>query len=182
MRSSASTGNRSSAERKAGRSNEAIVSRIREVLDYDTKSGVMTWRISEHSRSKGKRAGCLDKTDGYRYIRIDGQLYGEHRVAYMHAFGVIAPGLQVDHINRDPSDNRLANLRAVPPSVNACNTVRADTARGVIKRRNGSWSCQIRMDGRRVTATFATEAEAIAHHATLAARRSRQAVSHGAAQ
>lgn len=36
-------------------------------------------------------------------------------------FGVIPEGLVIDHINRDPSDNRIENLRVVTQALNLTN-------------------------------------------------------------
>lgn len=98
---------------------------------YDAATGAMNWRAS------GKAAGSFD---GRRVrIVIDGERYMAHRLAWLYVHGEW-PRHQIDHINGDPRDNRLANLRDVPAATNNQNrraaSVRSKTrALGVVERR-----------------------------------------------
>lgn len=91
--------------------------RLREVLHYDPDTGEFRWRIkgSARRRTVGSR-----RKRGYIQIGIDGRSYQAHRLAYLWMIGVW-PSEQVDHINRNPSDNRWSNLRAATHSENARN-------------------------------------------------------------
>jgi len=46
-------------------------------------------------------------------VEFLGSLYPAHRVIWRMCNGPIPRGMMVDHINRDPTDNRLKNLRLV---------------------------------------------------------------------
>lgn len=84
--------------------------RLREVLDYDPLTGVFSWRVRLSNRGVvGTRAGTPLK-GGYVAIRIDGVRYLAHRLAWLYTHGSWPPAL-IDHKDRDPSNNRLANLR-----------------------------------------------------------------------
>jgi HNH endonuclease len=87
--------------------------RLRELLRYDPESGAFFWVAKSARRANrvpvGKEAGYLG-VDGRRQIRLDGKLYKAHRLVWLHVFGHW-PKEQIDHINNDPSDNRLCNLR-----------------------------------------------------------------------
>lgn len=54
-------------------------------------------------------------------------------------------GMVIDHINRDPSDNRKENLRCVTEVENALNSERCDNASGIwYHRQVGYWCVRVR--------------------------------------
>lgn len=57
----------------------------------------------------------------YKQVTVDGKKMDLHRHLWEQANGPIPEGMQIDHINRDPLDNRLENLRCVTVSVNQLN-------------------------------------------------------------
>jgi hypothetical protein len=57
---------------------------------------------------------------GYRRASIDGNHYKVHRLIYKLYHGC-EPNI-IDHINRNPSDNRITNLRAATDKENSYNT------------------------------------------------------------
>lgn len=86
--------------------------RLKELLNYDPATGVFTWLkpVNRYSMVKpGDRAGCLHKR-GYIHIKVDGDCYKAHRLAWLYVHGRW-PEPSIDHINRDKADNRLVNLR-----------------------------------------------------------------------
>lgn len=109
---------------------------VRELLDYNPETGVFVWkprgrhRFSAdidfnrwNSRNAGSRAGGVTcNTKGYtsRRIKIFSSTQKEHRLAWMWMTGEYPPE-QVDHRNRDATDNRWHNLRASTNSENAKN-------------------------------------------------------------
>ena len=95
--------------------------RLREILDYDPDTGVFTRRVTTSNRAKiGDMAGFI-KSNGYRYICIDGKTYREHRLVWLFITGAW-PDAEIDHINLEKADNRFANLRAATRSENLANT------------------------------------------------------------
>ena len=66
--------------------------------------------------------GSMDK-DGYLIIKIKGKQYKAHRLVYAYFHGRF-PELEIDHINRQRTDNRIENLREVDRQTNVDNTVR----------------------------------------------------------
>ena len=90
---------------------------LKVVLDYDPESGVFQWAVGH--RLAGRVAGHKSWL-GYVTINIDGKTYTAHRLAWFYVHGCW-PRHQVDHINRNGYDNRIANLRDVPGWVNAQN-------------------------------------------------------------
>lgn len=85
------------------------------------KDGGLFWKKSPQcSIKKGDRAGC-ESYQGYRYVRVKGKTYREHRVIFILVNGAIDSSLVVDHINGIRSDNRIENLRQLTTSENAMN-------------------------------------------------------------
>lgn len=118
------------------------VERLRELLEYNSETGVFTWVVGQ---CQGKRAGSQDQR-GYKTVLIDGKRYYIHRLAWLYMTGDW-PKKQIDHINRDKSDQRFANLRDVAKSRNMLNSgLRADNRsgfRGVsFHAQRGRWGAQ----------------------------------------
>ena len=143
--------------------------RVRELLDYDPETGVFTWKVSRGRAPKGAMAGKNDPR-GYLMIRVDRRGCWAHRLAYLYMTGAM-PAADVDHINRDKSDNRWANLRAASRSDNLANASQrpgsASGYRGVTWDRNGNcWSVRIFARGKRVhVGQFRDKVDAAKAHA-----------------
>lgn len=86
-------------------------------------------------------------TWGYRLVRVcfRGKRYGilAHRLAWYIYKGVMPKG-QIDHIDRDPTNNLESNLRDVTQSVNQHNR----KARGyTLEKSTGKYYAQIKLHG-----------------------------------
>ena len=91
--------------------------------------------------------------------------YVQHRKDLLHRVIMKAPpGVFVDHINGNPSDNRRENLRLCTHAQNMQNSkVRAHSGTGVkgVQKHANRYRARIRQDGRQVTlGNFLTMAEA----------------------
>lgn len=100
---------------------------VRRALDYDPETGKFTWRWRDdiarrwNRRWAGKPAGNLNRA-GRVQLTINFSNYLGHRLAWMHFYGE-AP-CEIDHINGDSGDNRIANLRLATKSQNMANMKR----------------------------------------------------------
>ena len=133
--------------------------RLRELLNYDPDTGVFTWKAPKSNRIKvGQKAGAALKHVDYRQIGIDGTTYRAHRLAWMYVYGEDPGPLQVDHINRDRSDNRIGNLRLTTNQENHFNL----PCKGCYFRGDRQqWCAQITFDGvSQHLGYFMTEVEA----------------------
>jgi hypothetical protein len=154
------------------------IGRLNEVLSYDSESGRLFWRKDQRGGFKrsvmihaaGDEAGC-SRADGRRVVRVDGRLLMAYRVAWALHSGQWPEG-EIDHINGDHSDDRIANLREVSRRVNQQNIRAAHAGKktsrylGVYRNKPGRskpWRAAIQAGGRQVyIGTFASEADAYA--------------------
>ncbi len=93
---------------------------LHELLDYDPNTGEFRWKVSKkHDIKIGDIAGTFDRRKR-RQIVINRKFYKAHRLAWFYVYGVW-PKINLDHINGDPSDNRIANLRECNQAENCQN-------------------------------------------------------------
>lgn len=84
--------------------------RLRTLLDYCQETGRFTWRFNRGGRAvAGSVAGATDKR-GYICINVDCHLYKAHRLAWLYVYGEWPDG-EIDHIDGQPANNAIANLR-----------------------------------------------------------------------
>lgn len=92
------------------------------LFSYCPDTGTLTRRACSGGQAAGTPVGTK-RPDGYLVVQIDGLQYRAHRVAYAIHHGRDPWPLQIDHVNRDRSDNRAANLRAVTGRQNRANSL-----------------------------------------------------------
>lgn len=109
---------------------------LKEMLRYNSRTGVFKHAKKRSNVRPGDIAGCLGP-DGYRYIGVGGRQYKASRLAVLYKTGAWPEG-QVDHKNRNRSDDRWANLRDTTHAENQqnCNPIRKNNTSGV---RGVSW-------------------------------------------
>lgn len=143
--------------------------RVRQTLNYDPETGEFTWRIKKQRGVVGKSANILKvKENGKRYFRIElaGKLHPAHRLAWFYTFNRW-PVDEIDHLNGNGLDNRLANLREVVKGENAKNArLRADNVSGVTgvcrHKSTGKWQAQIKVNGQaRYLGLFSNKQDAV---------------------
>lgn len=139
---------------------------LRECMDYDPQAGVLTWKIrppfhfsdgtkaAEHqaaiwnAKYAGKEAFLGIGNHGYRTSSVGGKRFTGHRVAWAIHYGEWPEG-EIDHINGNRCDNRIANLRDVSRRENAKNlATKSGRVRGVYWYPPTSrWAVKIQSDG-----------------------------------
>ena len=96
-------------------------SELKELLDYNSDTGIFTWKVNIAKNVKvGHIAGNVKDT-GYIRIKINKKMYLAHHLAFLYVFNSI-PSNMIDHINGNRADNRLCNLREVTNAENQYNS------------------------------------------------------------
>lgn len=96
--------------------------RLKELLRYNPATGEFVRLVSLINFVKvGSVAGHIQKRHGYVRISVDGHSYFAHRLAWLYMTGRF-PALEIDHKDRNPSNNCWSNLREATHSQNQANT------------------------------------------------------------
>lgn len=129
---------------------------LRAAFDYDPESGKITNKVRRANAMAGSSAGSMRK-DGYIQILFNYKKYLAHRIAWKIYTGQ-EPPVHIDHLNRNPSDNRWCNLRESDPFKNQGNRKSGKGFNLPGAKRNGNRWCARCVEGH--LGQFDTELEA----------------------
>ena len=151
-----------------------VLAELKKFSSYDPETGLFICTVQRISTGKYRvRKSKIKpgKVFGFRVghceplgMQVAGKLYGLHRLAWLWAYGKW-PENEIDHINGDPTDNRLVNLRDVSRTLNQRNQRKAkNNTSGVIgvcwHSRIGRRQARIGVGGKRLH---------LGYHASIAA-------------
>jgi len=127
--------------------------RLKSLLMYNPDTGVFVRRVKIKNQPAGTIVGTV-QTGGYLGCSIDGKLYKMHRLAWLYHYGCW-PANQLDHINHNPADNRIVNLRDVSCAQNHQNRARKTKSKsgylGVTwHNRDKRWQAHIEINGKAI--------------------------------
>ena len=122
------------------------IDELRNSFKYNPDTGDMFSLPSGRHRPPNSR--------GYIRLNHNGRMLQGHRVAWALYHGELPdPSLEIDHINGNPSDNRISNLRLVSQSDNLRNKNKYKNCKhgypGILleKNRERCWRAQIGVNG-----------------------------------
>lgn len=152
-------------------------SRLKEMLSYDPDTGLFRYAKARPRVRVGNVAGHQHKGHGYIQIKLDDRLYLAHRLAWLYVHGDW-PTDQLDHIDRDRVNNRIANLREVDNARNAQNCGLQQNNKSGGKdvcwyKRKSRWMVRITIDGERKFLGYFAD-----HNDALTARLNAEKVYH----
>ena len=138
----------------------------KEIFDYfayDPETGGLRWKRDNGRKCpKGKKIGCKNER-GYIRAGFKGKLYYGHRIAWAIGHNTLDVPVILDHINGDPSDNRLCNLRAATNQQNSFNSrpKRNGLKGAYFRKKENKWNSKIQINGKtKHLGYFDTEIEA----------------------
>lgn len=130
------------------------IQRLREVFRLEPETGRLFWRVKKANHiAAGDEAGAAHGS-GYREVRLDGKRLYTHRIIFALTNGRWPIG-DVDHANRDKTDNRPENLREATRTQNIQNAGLSRANRSGVKgvhwcKFTGKWRARIRLNDRHV--------------------------------
>ena len=123
---------------------------LKELFEY--KDGQLFWKSKPHPRIDiSKPAGSMRK-DGYVQILIKRKAYRAHRLVFLMRHGYLPQ--EIDHIDGNPSNNAIENLRPATHSQNQHNVGKRKNNTSGYKGVNWDkalkkWRAKIRINGKR---------------------------------
>ena len=149
---------------------------VSELLKYDKDTGLLFWKARNvswfsdaelpqrscntfNTRFAGTLAGHVRK-DKYIHVILLGNSYKAHRLAWL-LHHKQWPTNQIDHVDGNPSNNKIDNLREATPAQNMANKrcYRNNTTgqKGVHNPEPGKWTARIQHNNKRIVlGTFNT--------------------------
>ena len=151
---------------------EAIINLLR----YCPEVGgpCLVWKVSKRSHIKENMMAGSKAKEGYWQVQINKKNYPAHRVVYFLCTG-LWPIAQIDHIDGNPSNNRIENLREATVQENGqnrkLNINNCSGYQGVtFSKSTNKWQSQIKANGSyKYLGVFITAEEA--HEAYKMAKR-----------
>lgn len=132
---------------------------IHDLFRYDGKEGRLYWRNPRCARYRpGEAVKGTTRHDGYNYIGVNGYgQIGAHRIIWIYNFGCFDIPLEIDHIDGNPYNNHIGNLRLATSSQQKMNKRVQSNNRCGLKgayyhaaHKGKKWRSQIKYEGRYV--------------------------------
>ena len=120
---------------------------VQSIFDYEDGNLI---RKEGKKDCLGKIAGYIKK-NGYGLVRVAGKQHLLHRIIFLHHHGFLPQ--EVDHIDGDPRNNKIENLRAAIHEQNMKNSKNYSTnksgTRGVTwHKRTQKWQVDVQVNKR----------------------------------
>ena len=135
-------------------SDDKFIEFILKHVYYDKKLGIPIWKERKDNPSfnkqyAGKEAFSHHRADGYKYGGVNDpnckMIYiSQHKIVWILNYKEM-PQLPIDHINRDPADNHIDNLKLSTVSENNRNRKRFKNNKSGysgVHESNGSWKAR----------------------------------------
>jgi hypothetical protein len=117
---------------------------------FEYRDGELYWKIKTSNIKIGDMVGHKQST-GYIRASVKGKFYLSHRLIFLMFHGYLPKF--IDHIDNNPSNNKIENLREATKSQNGCNqkisVANTSGVKGIIWfKRNKKWGVQLNINGK----------------------------------
>ena len=134
------------------RDNLTTQDEVKRLFLYDKDTGNLVWRTNRKGHYiQGKVVGYRGDS-GYLKTTVRCKHYLVHQLVYLYHYGYI-PENFIDHIDKDPTNNRIENLREVTHQCNLRNSkINKNNKSGVkgVFSFNDLWIAQIQVNKRTI--------------------------------
>ena len=123
---------------------------LKSIIFYDPITGCFSWVSSDRYHKNPPGYEC---PKGYRRIKIGNRQVFAHRLAWLYFYGEW-PSEMIDHIDGNPSNNAISNLRLATSQINSQNQKKGYGQSGflgvTVRNRNGiiKYRASIRHNGK----------------------------------
>lgn len=135
---------------------------------FDYKDGGLYYKDRIMSRGRpsvrnGEKIGSM-MTNGYLNVALNKKKYLVHRLIFLYHHGYLPKF--IDHVDGNPSNNAIENLREATMAENMCNTkTRTDNTSGVkgihFNKQKKKWQAKLLVRGKQMARVFNTKELAI---------------------
>ena len=135
----------------AANNHKPIPEIVKDLLEYDTETGLLTWKVSRGTAKAGSIAGTVSDS-GYINVKVGQSPYRGHRIAWFLHYGQQPEG-QIDHIDNDATNNRISNLRLATVSQNSQNVRKHSHNTSGVKNvawQKGAWVVRLEVNGKQM--------------------------------
>ena len=87
---------------------------------FEYRDGKLLSKVNRVKVRKGQEVGSINGK-GYKQTAVKGKIYAVHRIIYLMQHGYLPQF--IDHIDNNPLNNKIENLREVTHQQNCMNTV-----------------------------------------------------------
>jgi hypothetical protein len=124
--------------------NKITKEQVEKLYYYDENSGNLIWRVnSKRNKKAGDVAGGFCPSSGYMVIKINGNMYYNHRIIWLLVYGEF-PKQFIDHIDMNRGNNRLNNLRLATNQQNQPKPKNNTSGyKGIYKTPSNKWRVRI---------------------------------------
>lgn len=129
---------------------------IKKYLSYDPETGIFTRLQCGYNLHLVNKPAGWKTPSGHVRVKYKLKTYSAHRLAWYFYYGEL-PLYNIDHINENPSDNRILNLRLDTSRENEQNisTLRIDNTSGYKgvswNKLEGKWKASIYAQGKQLS-------------------------------
>jgi len=123
---------------------------LEKLLNMNTLYKNFNYKDGYLYRKNGNIAGTISKS-GYGTVSVDGKRIGTHRVIYAMHYGYFPE--TIDHIDGNPLNNNIYNLRAATKSQNGMNQkLSAKNISGYkgISKHGNNWRVCVYVEGKKI--------------------------------